>query len=218
MSKAERDRRRYVRHREEILQQKKERYANDEEFRTQVKRSARLRRERKLAATKGRDNIHRRVTLWQRPRLMSLMIDGQEYVVYMYTVRLLADRMNRTKQSIVKLEKQGHIPVPMWIDEHGTRLYTEDQVAAIEKAHNYCLIHEKNVWRWKDSQFRVLVLHGYSKLVRGVDMERYFSMQPSDEEEIIGSAAMDPAQVQDEISRIAKLPVYNKQTDKGEKT
>jgi len=170
-----------------------------------------MRRERLLAATRGRDNIHRRVTLWQVPRLMKLTIQGSDYLVFMYTVRLLAERLNRTKQAVVKMERNEILPRPIWIDDKGTRLYTEDQVAVIERAHNYCLVHEKNVWRWRDSQFTSFVLSGYSVLIQGVDMERYLAMQPHDDGQV-DSAQLDGVVLDDEISRIAKLRVYTKET------
>lgn len=174
MDKKTRDKKRYAEKREDILNAKRTRYATDVEFREAVKLASRMRKAR-VAATGTSDNIHRRISQWDIPRLMRLTVDGQPYLMRMYTIRMLAAKLGKSKQSLHSLIGMGIIPHPIWKISARVLLFTEDQIGAICRAHNACLVNEKTVQRWSDSQFGSMIRAEYRKLNQGIDMERYLA-------------------------------------------
>jgi len=172
--KAANSRRFYRLHREELLQKEHERYMNDPEYREALRQRARKRYERF-----GKTRTGNTTRLWDVPRLMRLLVDGTDYLIYMYTTGNLAKCLGRSYAYVWGVEKSGVIPESTWYCRRGSRtvrLYTEDQVEAIARVYNLCFPDETKTNKWKGSRFRVLLLREYKKLKSGVDMEKYLSM------------------------------------------
>lgn len=131
----------YERNREKILQRKRERYANDDAYREKVKQSSASRRKPEK----------------QKKTPMRIEVGG--FTAYVYTVRLLAERVGKSVSAVNYWQKTGTLPETPFVNGQGHRLYTDGMIATVEEA----------VIRWPrppagDEVFRKFVLDGWSKL------------------------------------------------------
>lgn len=116
----------YKRHRMEILKQRRQRYAQDPEYAERIRR---------LARERGKRKKKRRNTKFPpMARYYTITVDGKDRDVLMYEVGALAQRLGRGARTIQAWETKGTIPAALYRSDINRRLYTEDQVEALDAA------------------------------------------------------------------------------------
>lgn len=123
----------YERHRQELLDKKRQRYREDPEYRRKlvdsaVARKKRLREENPPTASKEA----RRGPM--KPKLHRIDLNGASVDSMMLSAGQLGKALGRTLQTIRNWEKKGILPEAMYRTERGVRLYTEFQVKKLKEA------------------------------------------------------------------------------------
>lgn len=120
----------YKKRREEIAQNRRQRYHTDPEYRAKVVEKARAQAAERSVHRKMNPKPHRR-NKPMNEREQEIVIDGEPRLVRLFAIGGLARVLNRTTQTIRKWETEQLIPLAMYRDDSGRRWYTEDQVALL---------------------------------------------------------------------------------------
>lgn len=118
---------------------------------------------------KNRDNSYSCRTT---PNLMCLTIQNKQYFVMMYSITLLAQRLECSRILIHWALDNKWLPKPLWKDSNGSYLYTEHEVNIIEDAFLRARKTVSFQRVWNDGMFTRDVKEASKKLINGVDIKR----------------------------------------------
>jgi hypothetical protein len=122
----------YEKNRDQLLEKKRKRYCEDEEYRKRINSRA-VDRQRNTRIT-----VTRRKRSAKDPRIFKVSIDGTLVELKMYTLRQLAVALGKSIKTLRAWEERGIFPKALYRDTcgvSGNRLYPEFQFTLILEAY-----------------------------------------------------------------------------------
>lgn len=174
----------YRDHREEIRENRRQRYANDPVYREARKEAARKRKKivleenRKERARLGLKPGARRTRVPMAPKAHVLEINGKDYLVEMQSAGQLANVLNRKTQTVRLWEKKGILPEALYRDSRKMRLYPAFQVKQLKDAYRKARIDAPKLVMSRISQtsFPEAAAEIWRKWPLGVDVDELTAM------------------------------------------
>ncbi len=168
----------YQRHKDRIVEQRRQRYKEDPDYRERLKaqareRSARLRAagvkvKRKPKPRKDPEQSRAARAEAVHTRDMKIVVGGRELVVTMHTLGFLADRLGRSIQGLRLWEQNGILPEALYRDKSGRRLFTSFQLDRIVSIYRELFPGDKPKSHAPLAEFQVRLAQLWREMPQGV--------------------------------------------------
>lgn len=125
----------YERKKEELAQKRKEKYANDPEYKEKIRSYSIARRDRKKAEFERLVELglaHRKEYKKRGPRTYTVDVKGEQHPAY--SISEVAKKINRSKFVLISWVTKGIVPESPIKTKKGFSLYTDCMIESIGKA------------------------------------------------------------------------------------